>query len=97
MIHSIRNIPGRFSNSSGFGSFRGPQYRPQNTIVPIIGTPKRPKGTPNYGKPSFRSSRFRVGCAHARRLGPEGRPRPQCQTTCLDSRSEEVYGIISPP
>ena len=30
---------------------RGLQYRPQNTIVLIIGTPK--KGTPNFGKPLF--------------------------------------------
>ena len=28
---------------------KGPQYRPQNTIVLIIGTPK--KGTPSFGKP----------------------------------------------
>ena len=27
----------------------GPQYRPQNIIILIIGTPK--KGTPNFGKP----------------------------------------------
>ena len=52
MIHSIRNIPERFSNSSGFGSFRGPQYRPQNTIVPIIGTPQKVRlimGNPHLG------------------------------------------------
>ena len=29
----------------------GPQYRPQNTIVLLVGTPK--KGTPNFGKPPF--------------------------------------------
>ena len=40
---------------------RGPQYRPQNTliliigtIILIIGTPK--KGTPNFGKPPFQVS-----------------------------------------
>ena len=33
---------------SSFSKIRGPQYRPQNTIVLIIGTPKR--GTPNFGK-----------------------------------------------
>ena len=31
---------------------RGPQYRPQNTIVLIIRTPK--KSTPNFGKLPFR-------------------------------------------
>ena len=29
-----------------------PQYRPQNTIIILKGTPK--KGTPNFGKPSYR-------------------------------------------
>ena len=33
-----------------FPKTREPQYRPQNTIVPILGTPK--KGTLNYGKPT---------------------------------------------
>ena len=28
---------------------KGPQYRPQNTMAIIIGTPKR--GTPNLGNP----------------------------------------------
>ena len=33
-----------------FPKIRGPQYRPQNTIVLIMGTPK---GIPNFGKPPY--------------------------------------------
>ena len=36
-----------------FPKIGGPQYRPPNTIVLIIGTPK--KGTPNFGKPPYSS------------------------------------------
>ena len=32
-----------------FPKIREPKFRPQNTLVPILGTPK--KNTPNFGKP----------------------------------------------
>ena len=63
----------------------GPQYRLQNTIILVIGTPT--KGTPNSGKPPYqRSANSRMDRPVRASLDPlmHGEPkRPESNGHCL--------------